>query len=317
MTTQETVNSMEIAPTRRAKKAPKASYKAQQGKVWWRYIVAAIAVAFAILPVVYVVLAACNPSGTLSTLNLSMKDFGLDNFRFLLGKHDLSQDVTYANYPYLHWYRNSLMVSSVAAIMQVTVATLAAYAFSRINFKGRRSSLGGLLLLQMFPQILSFIALFLMMQKIGMVFPMLGTGTYGGLILIYLGGAMGYNTYLLKGFFDTIPRELDEAAIVDGASSNQVFFKIILPLAAPMLAVVMLLSFIGLMNDFVLASIFLTKSDQMTLAVGLRAFISGRYASNWGVFAAGALFAALPVVILFQVLQRYIVEGLSAGSVKG
>ncbi len=302
---------------RRAKTMTPKKRNKYRGKLWWRYITAVLAFLFAVLPIVWVVMASLNPAGTLSTLNLSKSDFGLDNFRFLFGKHDLSSETSYANYPYLHWYKNSLMISSIAAILQVTVATLAAYAFSRIAFKGRRLSLGGLLVLQMFPQILSFIALFLIMQKIGEVFPFMGTGTIAGLILIYLGGAMGYNTYLLKGFFDTIPRELDEAAIMDGATSNQVFMKIILPLAAPMLAVVMLLSFIGLMNDFVLASIFLTKTDQMTLAVGLRSFISGRYESNWGVFAAGALLAALPVVILFQVLQRYIVEGLSAGSVKG
>ena len=297
-------------------RAPKKRNK-NRGKLWWRYLTAVLAFLFAVMPIVWVMMAALNPAGTLSTLNLHWSDFGLDNFRFLFGKHDLSNDVTYENYPYLHWYGNSLMIASIAAILQVTVATVAAYAFSRIAFKGRRLSLGGLLILQMFPQILSFIALFLIMQKIGTIFPYMGTGTIAGLILIYLGGAMGYNTYLLKGFFDTIPRELDEAAIVDGATANQVFMKIILPLAAPMLAVVMLLSFIGLMNDFVLASIFLTKTDQMTLAVGLRSFISGRYASNWGVFAAGAMLAALPVVILFQVLQRFIVEGLSAGSVKG
>ena len=288
-----------------------------RGKLWWRYLTAVLAICFAVLPILWVIMAALNPLGTLSSLQFSIHDFGLDNFRFLFGKHDLSQEVTYNNYPFLHWYRNSLMLASIAAVLQVTIGTMSAYAFSRIHFAGRRLSLGGLLLLQMFPSILSFIALFLMMQRIGKVFPFMGTGTYAGLIFIYLGGSMGYNTYLLKGFFDTIPRELDEAAIVDGATANQVFFKIILPLAAPMLAVVMLLAFIGLMNDFILASIFLTKSDQMTLAVGLRAFISGRYASNWGVFAAGALLAALPVVILFQVLQRYIVEGLSAGSVKG
>jgi len=291
--------------------------KSYRGKIWWRYLVAALAILFAIAPILYVVLAACNPAGTLSTFSYSIHDFGLDNFRFLLGKHDLSNDVTYEGYPYMLWYRNSLMVSSIAALLQVTVATASAYAFSRIHFKGRRLSLGGLLLLQMFPQILSFIALFLIMQNIGKVFPFMGTGTWAGLILIYLGGAMGFNTYLLKGFFDTIPRELDEAATVDGASANQIFVKIILPLAAPMLAVVMLLAFIGLMNDFLFASIFLTKSNQMTLAVGLRSLINGRYASNWGIFAAGALCAALPVVVMFQLLQRYIVEGLSAGSVKG
>ncbi|MCX6404088.1 MAG: sugar ABC transporter permease [Actinobacteria bacterium] len=312
MTTEVIAKPTPSAPRRAVKKR-----KPYRGKLWWRYLAAAFAVSFALAPIVYVVLAACNPAGTLSTLNFSIHDFGLDNFRFLLGKHDLSAEVTYENYPYLLWYRNSLMVSSIAAIMQVTIGTASAYAFSRIHFKGRRLSLGGLLLLQMFPQILSFIALFLIMQNIGAVFPFMGTGTWAGLVLIYLGGAMGYNTYLLKGFFDTIPRELDEAATMDGASANQIFFKIILPLATPMLAVVMLLAFIGLMNDFILASIFLTKSDQMTLAVGLRSFISGRYESSWGVFAAGALMAALPVVILFQVLQRYIVEGLSAGSVKG
>jgi len=302
---------------RRVKDAPAKRRNPYRGKLWWRYLTAVLAFLFATLPIAWVIMAAANPVGTLSTLNWSIHDFGLDNFRFLFGKHDLSQDVTYANYPYLHWYGNSLMLASIAAILQVLVAVAAAYAFSRIAFRGRRLSLGGLLLLQMFPQILSFIALFLIMQKVSDIFPFMGTGTFAGLILIYLGGAMGYNTYLLKGFFDTIPRELDEAAIVDGATSNQVFVKIILPLAAPMLAVVMLLAFIGLMNDFILASIFLTQTDQMTLAVGLRSFISGRYASNWGVFAAGALLAALPVVILFQLLQRYIVEGLSAGSVKG
>jgi len=307
----------EIISTSKAGSPRKRKNKLQRGTVWWRYIVAAITILFAISPVVYIIIAACNPEGTLTTFNFTIHSFGLDNFRFLFGRHDLSSDVTYQAYPYMLWYRNSLMVSLLAATLQVIVATAAAYAFSRLHFKGRRLSLGALLLLQLFPSVLAFVSLFLIMQKIGAVFPFVGPGTWAGLILIYLGGSLGINTYLLKGFFDTIPRELDEAATVDGASANQIFMKIILPLAAPMLAVVMLLAFIGLMNEFLFASIFLTRFDQMTLAVGLRSLINGRYAQNWGIFSAGAILAGLPMVIMFQLLQRFIVEGLAAGSVKG
>lgn len=274
----------------------------------WRYLVAFIAILFALAPLVWIILSALNPTGGLATVSISKDMLGLNNFRELFNNPD---------YPYLRWYRNSLMVSSIAAVFQVLIGTMSAYAFSRIMFKGRRLSLGGLLLLQMFPQLLSLVAIFLFMSKVSDIVPALGIGTFAGLTLVYLGGAMGYNTYLIKGFFDTIPRELDEAATVDGASANQIFFKIILPLAAPILAVVALLAFIGLMNDFVLASIFLTRTEDTTLAVGLHGLVSGKYEDNWGIFAAGALLAAIPVVILFQLLQRFIVEGLAAGSVKG
>lgn len=282
--------------------------KLKRDKVWWRYLVAIVAILFALAPLVWIILSALNPFGGLATVSISKNMLGLDNFRTLFNNPD---------YPYLQWYKNSLMVSSIAAVFQVMIGTMSAYAFSRIKFKGRRMSLGGLLLLQMFPQLLSLVAIFLFMSKVSDVVPALGIGTFAGLILVYLGGSMGYNTYLIKGFFDTIPRELDEAATVDGASANQIFFKIIMPLAAPILAVVALLAFIGLMNDFVLASIFLTKTEDTTLAVGLHGLVSGKYETNWGVFAAGALLAAIPVVILFQLLQRFIVEGLASGSVKG
>jgi len=282
--------------------------KMKRDRVWWRYLVAFVAILFALAPLVWIILSALNPTGGLATVSISKDMLGLDNFRTLFNDPD---------YPYLRWYKNSLMVSSIAAVFQVMIGTMSAYAFSRIKFKGRRMSLGGLLLLQMFPQLLSLVAIFLFMSKVSDIVPALGIGTFAGLILVYLGGSMGYNTYLIKGFFDTIPRELDEAATVDGASANQIFFKIIMPLAAPILAVVALLAFIGLMNDFVLASIFLTKTEDTTLAVGLHGLVSGKYETNWGVFAAGALLAAIPVVILFQLLQRFIVEGLASGSVKG
>lgn len=276
-------------------------------KVWWRYLIAAIALVFALMPLIWIIGAAFGPAG-LTTQTVIPRTFSLDNFRTLFGD---------PNAPFATWYRNSLFICTTAAIMQVGIATFAAYAFSRFRFKGRRLSLVGLLILQMFPQLLSLVAIYLLMYRVSLVFPAIGTGSAIGLILVYLGGAMGYNTYLLKGFFDSIPQEIDEAAKVDGATSAQAFRQIILPLAVPMLAVVMLLSFIGLLNDFLLASLFLQTKEDYTLAVGLQSFISGQYEQQWGPFAAGALLTAIPIIVLFQFLQRYIVEGLSAGSVKG
>ena len=137
-------------------------------------------------------------------------------------------------------------------------------------------------------------------------------------MLIYSGGALGINGWLIKGFFDTLPRELDESAMIDGASHSQIFFKIILPLALPALAVVFMLSFIGSLNDFILASVVLgTNPKDQTLAVGLYGFITSGYDTKWGPFAAGSVMASVPVVIIFMSLQKYIVSGLTAGSVKG
>lgn len=149
------------------------------------------------------------------------------------------------------------------------------------------------------------------------MFPAIGLGTRWGLICVYLGGALGVNTYLLYGFFNTVPKEIDESAKIDGAGHARVFFTITLRLVAPILAVVSLLSFVGVLNDFVIASITLTDPQSQTLAVGLYSFVSDQFSQRWGIFAAGSVLGALPVVLLFQFLQRYIVGGLTAGSVKG
>jgi arabinogalactan oligomer/maltooligosaccharide transport system permease protein len=171
----------------------------------------------------------------------------------------------------------------------------------------------------MFPQTLAFVAIFLIMVQIGNVFPGIGLGSRAGLLLVYMGGALGVNTWLMKGFFDTIPTDLDESARVDGASHNQIFVLIILPLVAPILVVVFLLSFIFLVNDFILASAVLGQGspEDFTLSVGLFRFLSDQFNARWGLFAAGALLAGLPVLIMFQFLQRYIVSGLTQGAVKG
>jgi arabinogalactan oligomer/maltooligosaccharide transport system permease protein len=174
-----------------------------------------------------------------------------------------------------------------------------------------------LLLIQMFPQFLAVAAIYLIVLNLGDVFGVLGLNTLTGLIAVYLGGAMGVQTWLMKGFFDTIPSELDESARVDGATPAQVFWAVVLPLAAPVIAVIGVISFVGTLNEFVLASALLQTTDHFTLPVGMRGFIDQQYGQRWGPFAAGTVLAAVPVVVLFMSLQRWIVSGLTAGSVKG
>jgi len=169
----------------------------------------------------------------------------------------------------------------------------------------------------MFPQMLAFVAIFLLLLSLSKVFPVIGLNTQLGLIAVYLGGALGVNTFLMYGFFNTVPRELDEAAKIDGASHAQIFFTIILRLVAPILAVVGLLSFVSSYGEFIIAKVVLQKVDRFTLAVGLYQWAADERTAPWGLFAAGAVLAAIPVVLLFQVLQKYIVGGLTAGAVKG
>jgi arabinogalactan oligomer/maltooligosaccharide transport system permease protein len=209
------------------------------------------------------------------------------------------------------------MISSFVAVVSVVIGAASAFAFSRLRFKGKKFGIQLLLLIQMFPAILAISAVYVIMERVYKFAPSLGIGTQAGLILIYLGGAMGVNIWLLKGFVDSIPAELDEAAKIDGASAMQTYWQIFVPLAAPVLAVVSLLSFIGTFNEFILARLFLIEVESRTVAVGLQQFIGGQYSENWGPFAAGSIIASIPIVIIFLSLQKYIISGLTAGSVKG
>jgi len=274
----------------------------------WRHVVTWGALAFAFVPILYVVSSSLNPTGSLTGSNQLFSSISFDNYVDLL---------TDPVHPYARWFWNTLMIATVTALGTVILGAAAAYAFSRFRFRGRRGGLLSLLLVQMFPQMLAYVAIFLLLVTLKDVFPAIGLGTRLGLILVYLGGALGVNTYLMYGFFNTVPRELDEAAKIDGASHAQIFFTIILRLVAPILAVVGLLSFVGVFSDFLIASVVLVDPDSQTLPVGLYQFVSQRFSEYWGVFAAGAVLAAIPVVLLFQFLQRYIVSGLTAGSVKG
>ena len=301
---------IELAKPRVAerRRPPRLSFRGN----WWRHLVALAAVAVALGPLAYVVSAAFNADSSLSGASLIPRSVTLDNFRDIFHDPNPERDTRYFT-----WYANSYVIAAVAAVANVILGALAAYAFSRFRFRGRRFGMMALLLIQMFPQFLALVAIYLILLRAGDVFPTLGLNSRPALILVFLGGAMGVNAWLMKGFFDTIPAELDEAARVDGATPAQIFWGVIMPLAAPVLAVVGIITFVFLLNDFIITSALMQTSDKFTLPVGLRTFINQQYAELWGPFAAGALLAAVPVAILVMSFQRFFVRGLTAGAVKG
>jgi arabinogalactan oligomer/maltooligosaccharide transport system permease protein len=302
---QTTTGPTAPAATRPSRPTPRS---ARGGSVWWRYLLVAVVLVWALFPVMFLVSAALNPAGTLSTSELIPKQFSMANFETLFSDEAR---------PYTSWYKNSLIIGLVGALAQTFIGACAAYAFSRMRFTGRRPGLLALLLLQLFPAFLAFVALYITFAAIGDVIPTLGLNTVWGLLLVYLGGAMGANVWLLKGYFDTVPRELDEAAKVDGASHARIFFTMTLRLVTPILVTVFMLGFVGLYSEFILASIFLRDVDSQTLSVGLYSMTVGNERNRlFGQFAAGALLASVPVVLLYLGAQRYLVGGLTQGSVK-
>jgi arabinogalactan oligomer/maltooligosaccharide transport system permease protein len=286
---------------------------------WWRYLVSLLAIGFALFPIVYVVSAAFDPIPSLTTASLVPDEVTLDNFRRIQSGNpgEEGTEMEALDVPYTSWYVNMLVIAGSTAILSVFMGALAAYAFARFRFRGRRMGLMSLLLIQMFPTFLAVVAIYYIVLNVGEVFPAFGIDTRTSVVLVYLGGALGVNTWLMKGFLDSIPDELDESARVDGATPAQVFWAVILPLAAPVLAVVGLLSYIATINEFIIASRLLQTTDKFTMPVGLYGFINDNYAEQWGPFCAGVVLAAVPVVILFFFLQRFIVHGLTRGAVKG
>ncbi len=274
-------------------------------EVGWKYPVALIVVFYAAFPLVYALSASLDRSGSLSGSTTLFRNVSLDNYAAL------------GDTLFWTWVGNTLLVGGSAAFGAVMMGAAAAYAFSRFRFRGRRASLTTLLIVQMFPQTVAFVAVFLLLITLGEAVPLLGINSKVALICVYLGGALGANTFLMYGFFNTIPIEIDEAARIDGASHAQTYWQLIMPLVVPILAVVGLLAFIAAFGDFILAKIVLTGEGNWTLAVGMYQWVSNQLTSRWGLFAAGAMIASLPVLALFLSLQRYIVGGLSSGSVKG
>ncbi len=270
-----------------------------------------------LLPVFVVVSVSLSKGGSLKT-GLIPEAISFDNWKYILGipyVNALGETVV-SPYPIMLWLFNSIKVSVISAFLMLLFSTTAAYSLSRFKFKGKETSLMFLMVMQMFPNMMAMVAFYFMLDFIGQGIPWLGIDTHWGLILIYLGGTP-FNIWLLKGYFDTLPRSIEESARMDGCTHFQAFYKIVLPLCTPILAVIGLLTFISTFSDFILPSILLKSQDQMTFAVGIQIFISESFASRWGQFAAASILGALPVSLLFFSIHRYIVDGLSHGGVKG
>ena len=273
-----------------------------------RLVLLLLALFYALFPIIWIASASLDPRNSLVNLGLIPRGATLDNYKTLL-----NSDI----HPFTRWLWNSIKVSTITMVLSVLVSTFAAYAFSRFRFRGRDATLLTVFLIQVFPNSLTIVATFLLIQEIGNYIPSLGLNSHGGLILVYLGGALGINTWLMKGFFDSVPRDLDESAMIDGASDWRIFWQILFPLVRPILAVVGILTFISTYNDVIIALTLLKNTQQQTLAVGLNLFLGEQFSQQWGVFAAGALIGAIPIVILILTFQRFFVSGLTEGAVKG
>jgi arabinogalactan oligomer/maltooligosaccharide transport system permease protein len=302
----------------RSREARQPRKKLSLQDTWWRHVVGVVAGLIALFPVWFLLSAAFSRDNSVSGTSFLPQHPTVRNFSQILQNHVPDHSFSgYVESHFLRWFANTLLIASLTAIGTVILGSLAAYAFSRFRFKGRRMGMLALLLIQMFPQLLLVVALYLIILNVGSIFHVIALNTYTGLIVVYLGGSLGVNAWLLKGFFDTIPSELDESARVDGATAAQIFWGVVLPLAAPVLVVVGLISFISTLNEFVIASAIMQTQHHLTLPVGMNGFIDQQYGQRWGPFAAGVLLAAIPAAALFMSLQRWIVGGLTQGAVKG
>jgi arabinogalactan oligomer/maltooligosaccharide transport system permease protein len=277
---------------------------------WWlRILVHAglCATAAAVLyPVLLVVKKAFEPGQSFALSPSPVPgEVTLDHFRSLFAATGSAGEPLFLRYAL-----NSALVALGTTVVGMALATTAAYALSRFRFRGRRLGLTAFLAVQMFPATLLLMPLYVLLDRLDLLSSLVG------LVLVYATTAIPFSVWTLKGYFDSLPRELEEAARMDGASPWAVFFKIVLPLARPGIAVTALFSFMTAWNEFILASTFLTDESSYTLPVLLKSAV-GEYSAQWGVFAAGAILTSLPVMALFYVLQRYLVGGLTAGSVKG
>lgn len=233
-------------------------------------------------------------------------------------KLDFSADYTLNNFSRLFeetlygtWYKNTLIVAISTMLIQVTIVTLAGYAYSRYNFAGKKHTLIGFLVIQMVPTTAALTAFFVMAFLLGAL------NEFWFLIFLYVGGGIPMNTWLMKGYFDTVPYDLDESAKIDGAGHIRTFWEIVTPLVRPMIAVQALWAFMGPFGDFMLARFLLRNQEYYTVAVGLQTFINDTRNQRVALFAAGAILIAVPISILFFMLQKNFVSGLTSGGTKG
>ncbi len=279
------------------------------------HVVLVIATLVTLYPVLWVITIAFSGKQSLAIADLPHDPSFLDRLRAVI---PWPQHWSFSNFvsvmtdqPFGRWLFNSIIVAAFTTLVGVFLSCTAAYAFSRFKFPGRRLGMMSFLVSQMFPGTLMLIPLYIIIVQV------LGLGsTKIGLVIVYATTSIPFSVWMLKGYFDTIPKELEEAALIEGASAGQIFWRIVLPLAKPAVAITALFSFMSSWNEFILAATFMDKEDMYTAPVGLRFFVGG-FSQQWGYFAAGSIIVSIPVVFLFLYLQKYLVSGLTAGSVKG
>jgi arabinogalactan oligomer/maltooligosaccharide transport system permease protein len=276
-----------------------------KGGKWWVHALL-IAVCVAVLyPVLWVVKMALTPNDEAGLTASPIPDsVTLDNFTYVLGR---SRD---GSWLFGRQLLNSIVISVATTAVGIALSCTAAYAFSRFQFPGRQAGMRMLLVTQMFPGVVMAIPLYILLGELGLRNNMLG------LVLVYAVTAVPFCVWMLKGYFDTIPKELEEAAIIDGASRAFIFWRIVLPLARPAIVVTALFSFMTAWNEFILAATFMNREESYTLPVVLQGYI-GEHTVQFGYFAAGAIAVSLPIMALFFALQKHLVGGLTAGGVKG
>lgn len=267
--------------------------------LWGSRVVVWITIAAVLFPAMWIVMSSFSSGDSFFLKSLFPEKLSLEHYIELFQKTD-----------FVIWVWNSVKLCLIVAIIQIALTSLAAYSFSRMRFTGRKYGLMSLLVLQVFPNAMAISGYYILLYQFNLVDSM------PALIFVLAGGS-AFHIWLLKSYLDGIPKELDEAAMVDGAGSFTVFWKIILPLAAPQLAVIFLFSFIATYSEYVISSVFLQTPGKMTLALGLQTFIEDQFAAHWTLFAAAAVLSSLPVMIVFMLLQRHIQSGLAAGGVKG
>ncbi|MCM3693724.1 sugar ABC transporter permease [Neobacillus niacini] len=266
------------------------------------YLVVLIMFVIILYPLAWIIGSSFNPGQSLSGSSIIPENATLAHYKELF-------DTSKSNYVY--WYINSLKVSILTMLFTVILVSFTAYSFSRYRFVGRKNGLMTFLILQMIPNFAALIAIYILAMLTHLI------DTHLGLILVYVGGQIPMNTWLMKGYLDTIPKELDESAKIDGAGHLRIFFQIVMPLATPIIAVVALFSFIAPFADFIVASILLRTEKNYTLAVGLYELVAKQFGAEFTTFAAGAVLIAVPIAILFLSFQRFFVSGLTAGGTKG
>jgi arabinogalactan oligomer/maltooligosaccharide transport system permease protein len=279
------------------------------------HLVLVVATLLTLYPVFWVFSIAFSGKQSLAIADLPASPTAIDRLRAVIPwpeKISVSNFVSVmTDQPFARWILNSALVAIFTTLLGVFLACTAAYAFSRFKFPGRRPGMMAFLVSQMFPGTLMLIPLYIIIVQI------LGLGSSRiGLIIVYATTSIPFSVWMLKGYFDTIPKELEEAAVIEGASAGKIFWRIVLPLAKPAVAITALFSFMTSWNEFILAATFMDKENMYTAPVGLRFFVGG-FSQQWGYFAAGSIIVSIPVVLLFLYLQKYLVSGLTAGGVKG